>query len=860
MPRGVQASRAPPESTNRADDKSKMPDSSADDSPHRPAPQVAPTVLAGDHHRSQSSDSSRFASPSNMSSISKPRPRSDSLELYSDVKSSPAMSSTSFYGNKKPKDYGASSPARPLTPSTNMFITPKQQQMSNRGLNMVQASSLRTQPQAHDNIQRSRKWQAGTGKVEKGQCKEWKENEENRGEGEDWDTTMRSTYNTPVKHKGEVKFGQISGNKLGSGSDEGSKIFSDSPSTPATVNIDLTQAPSPPKVPKILEPHLIGFQNHGNTCYLNASLQALLGLPMMVTDAINLKYAVDLRKGSAEKPVKKDMMEIFLQIARARENKDFDKVTRKIDLLKTELEHIDKQFIGNKMQDANEFLSRLMDSMKDNVDQLFQELSPDVNEVKALVTEKEDGSKVELPNIVNSNFLSEREETFECMNCHSKESNRHRDLNFYCTVARAPKPTALGGEDRPVQLHKLVDSTFETNEVRERRCDLESCGHNAALTTNRLTRLPRVLVLHLKRYDFKQGEKSRKISRPVSLPAKLNLTKYIAEDVQLPEPVMERLCRREPVRAVTPQPPTISSSRKRSRVESDDETDNVSSHIKVQGVERLSSSKHCVTPVKFRGKTAEEVDAMGDDDKLEYTLHMSMKSIPETTNNNIEDQNLAAAIQASLNETPSKKTCDEGSKIFSDSPSTPATAAADKFNNMDVSEDKVEAPKTQAEEERQIQEALQLSLLEDMEDMDETDFQNTKDGSSSSSTTPDNSSSFPTALSSPSEIGESSNNNPGLLDNNNGLEEEEDNPGLPEHDYRLVSVVSHYGATTSSGHYVADVYRFDQGSWFRYDDTVVTPITETNVRNNGNNTKNGYIFMYIQEALAKQFDSNKTTS
>ena len=51
------------------------------------------------------------------------------------------------------------------------------------------------------------------------------------------------------------------------------------------------------------------------------------------------------------------------------------------------------------------------------------------------------------------------------MNCHTKESNRHRDLNFYCTVARAPKPTALGGEVRPVQLQTLVDSTFETNEV-----------------------------------------------------------------------------------------------------------------------------------------------------------------------------------------------------------------------------------------------------------------------------------------------------------------------------------------------------------------------------------------------------------
>ena len=44
-------------------------------------------------------------------------------------------------------------------------------------------------------------------------------------------------------------------------------------------------------------------------------------------------------------------------------------------------------------------------------------------------------------------------------------------------------------------------------------------------------------------------------------------------------------------------------------------------------------------------------------------------------------------------------------------------------------------------------------------------------------------------------------------DNQNNNNEEVDEERLPEHDYRLVSVVSHYGATTSSGHYVADVYR-----------------------------------------------------
>ena len=43
-----------------------------------------------------------------------------------------------------------------------------------------------------------------------------------------------------------------------------------------------------------------------------------------------------------------------------------------MDKLKTEMEQVDKQFVGNKMQDANEFLCRLIDSMKDNINLIFR--------------------------------------------------------------------------------------------------------------------------------------------------------------------------------------------------------------------------------------------------------------------------------------------------------------------------------------------------------------------------------------------------------------------------------------------------------------------------------------------------------
>ena len=52
----------------------------------------------------------------------------------------------------------------------------------------------------------------------------------------------------------------------------------------------------------------------------------------------------------------------------------------------------------------------------------------------------------------------------------------------------------------------------------------------------------RTLKYLLSRYDYEQGNRSMKISRPVSIPSVLNLTQLVAEDVKLPEnTLVERL-------------------------------------------------------------------------------------------------------------------------------------------------------------------------------------------------------------------------------------------------------------------------------------------------------------------------------
>merc|ERR1712058_109630 len=93
-----------------------------------------------------------------------------------------------------------------------------------------------------------------------------------------------------------------------------------------------------------------------------------------------------------------------------------------------------------------------------------------------------------------------------------------------------------------------------------------------------------------------------------------------------------------------------------------------------------------------------------------------------------------------------------------------------------------------------------------------------------------------------------------MADDNSSVLEIE--PGPPEHSYKLSSVVSHFGASTSAGHYVADVFRFDAGGWYRYDDTVVTQTDQVSVRT-GSNRANGYIFMYMHQPLWEECNSDK---
>lgn len=68
--------------------------------------------------------------------------------------------------------------------------------------------------------------------------------------------------------------------------------------------------------------------------------------------------------------------------------------------------------------------------------------------------------------------------------------------------------------------------------------------------------------------------------------------------------------------------------------------------------------------------------------------------------------------------------------------------------------------------------------------------------------------------------------------------------------YRIVSVVSHIGSSSSSGHYISDVYDMKKQSWLTYNDLDVSTTQESSVQRDRD--RSGYIFFYMHKDVFEE--------
>ena len=275
---------------------------------------------------------------------------------------------------------------------------------------------------------------------------------------------------------------------------------------------------------KSADPLYIGLPNYGNSCYQNAALQSLLGLCPFVTDMMALISGPEDKSRQLSRAVVKLM--VLRQKALGKS------VSSHLSDLRDVFASIDPAFRGFEMQDANEFLLRLLDTIKDEID---------VSRVPA--------------NPVRDNFEFQIDESYMCTKCRETVMKRQDNITWFLSV---PRPQ---DSETPTLQDALRFSL--RSDLRELLC--QHCWHDECRVTSKIRKLPRTLILQLNRYVF-LGDESKKIRANVVIPKFLCLEEYMSDDAARPP---EWSCRRLPLSVLpedgdqqaSPRPATPAAAR-----------------------------------------------------------------------------------------------------------------------------------------------------------------------------------------------------------------------------------------------------------------------------------------------------------
>eukprot|EP01124_Arcella_intermedia_P033012 TRINITY_DN7810_c0_g1_i1.p1 TRINITY_DN7810_c0_g1~~TRINITY_DN7810_c0_g1_i1.p1 ORF type:complete len:620 (-),score=155.63 TRINITY_DN7810_c0_g1_i1:1145-2926(-) len=282
-----------------------------------------------------------------------------------------------------------------------------------------------------------------------------------------------------------------------------------------------------------------GMKNTGNSCYFNAVVQSLVSLPTFCCDLLNEMFSHYEVKRSFYTALL-NIIKITYQFLNEGQGKNLVSATDPTEAQKAVSKNY-SQFDNKKQQDAHELLGSCLNLLE-------KELLPIIMDLKAKENSEslplEDRSLLSCPTKRNFSFIILKE--FECKGCQTqsyiKEIFRDLSLEIICSETLEKLKQSESQEilewiksiqkpDR-MSVYELIKYHFLT-EVIERKC--ERCNCNEAYLRKSFYSLPRVLIVHLKR--FQQGiSKSNKLNDRISIPKSLTIDSFCINEIQTPIP------------------------------------------------------------------------------------------------------------------------------------------------------------------------------------------------------------------------------------------------------------------------------------------------------------------------------------
>lgn len=288
-----------------------------------------------------------------------------------------------------------------------------------------------------------------------------------------------------------------------------------------------SRSPSPHKTELLIS----GLYNLGNSCYMNASLQCLIGTKELTNYLLKDNYqkfvAKDSKLGSHGRLTReyqslaKQMLQNTLKRI-ATNPKEFKKVVGSVN----------STFDNTRQQDSAEFLHFILDTIHEDLnwsankgalpaisdeDEANRELLP----IRLASTiEWERYLKTDYSSIIEI-FAGQYASRLECGFCH-KTSTTYIPFN----MLSVPVPEVK----KELNLYDCIDSFVSPEYLTGDNAWNCSRCHKRFNTKKQLTitRLPNVLIIHLERFTFKGGINGKfvKNDSKINLPLKLSMKKY----------------------------------------------------------------------------------------------------------------------------------------------------------------------------------------------------------------------------------------------------------------------------------------------------------------------------------------------
>ena len=233
-----------------------------------------------------------------------------------------------------------------------------------------------------------------------------------------------------------------------------------------------------------------GISNIGNTCYMASTLQLLLNDDVFMHQ---LRSKVGTISGGQRADCRMSNALLQLHDARAR-GQALD-----ANMVKTSIEQYAPEFTGFRQQDAQEFITKLI----------------------SLVHEELNAPLSECP--IAQNFTSLTETYSQCFACRAKsEAKREINNNLMLKIPNDSR-----------NAHSLLDLINEQFGAEKIEYKCEKCGKKAgANLVTQFVAAPRALVLNVNRVEFVPPNSRTKISHEVHVPKTLNLVVDTWKDIK----------------------------------------------------------------------------------------------------------------------------------------------------------------------------------------------------------------------------------------------------------------------------------------------------------------------------------------